>query len=58
MRTKDFFFSYSQTISFEIEKKSYFKALRKSFYFPCKFILNKIKIILSIKKKRYRSDFK
>tara|TARA_B110000046_G_scaffold98097_1_gene105740 strand:+ start:1132 stop:1983 length:852 start_codon:yes stop_codon:yes gene_type:complete len=51
MRTKDFFFSYSQTISFEIEKKSYFKALRKSFYFPCKFILNKIKIILSIKKK-------
>ena len=50
MKIQDFFFSYTQTISFEIEKKSYFKALRKCVYFPYKFILDRVRILLSIKK--------
>ena len=52
MKVKDFFFSYSQTLSFEVEKKSYFKAFRKCIYFPYKFIVNQIKIFLSIDKKK------
>ena len=50
MLTKDFFFSFKQIISFEIDKKSYFKALRKCIYFPYKFILDKVRIFFSIKK--------
>ena len=51
MKLKDFFFSFSQTISFELEKKKYFKAIRKTIYFPYKFILNQIRILLLINKK-------
>jgi len=50
MKKRDFLFSFSQTIDFEIAKKAYLKALRKCFYFPYKFILNRIRIFLSIKK--------
>jgi hypothetical protein len=50
MKKRDFLFSFSQTINFEIEKKAYSKVLRKCFYFPYKFLLNKIRIFLSIKK--------
>ena len=51
MQSKDFLFSFAQTISYEVEKKSYFKALRKCIYFPYKFILDRVRIFLSIKKK-------
>ena len=51
MKLKDFFFSFSQTISFELEKKKYFKAIRKTIYFPYKFILNQIRILLLINNK-------
>ncbi len=50
MKFKDFFFSYNQAIKTDIIKKKYFKALRKVFNYPYKFILNKLREFFLIKK--------
>ena len=50
MNLKDFFFSYNQVIKENIKKKKYFKAFRKIFNYPYKFILNKLRETFLLKK--------
>ena len=50
MNLKDFFFSYNQVIKADIKKKKYFKAFRKIFNYPYKFILNKLRETFLLKK--------
>lgn len=50
MKLKDFFFSYNQVIKADIKKKKYFKAFRKIFNYPYKFILNKLRETFLLKK--------
>ena len=50
MILKDFLFSFSQSIKIDINKKKYFKAFRKIFNYPYKFILNKIREFFSVNK--------
>lgn len=47
---KDFFFSYKETLENDLDKKKYFKFLRKLFYYPYKFFLDKFRQIFNIKK--------
>ena len=46
MNLSDFLFSYNQAIKVDISKKDYFKALRKVFNYPYKFILDKFREFL------------
>ena len=50
MNIKDFFFFYNQVIKADIKKKKYFKAFRKIFNYPYKFILNKLRETFLLKK--------
>ena len=50
MKLKDFFFSYIQSIKVDLAKKKYFKAFRKLFNYPYKFILNKCRELFSLGK--------
>ena len=50
MNLKDFFLSYNQVIKADIKKKKYFKAFRKIFNYPYKFILNKLRETFLLKK--------
>ena len=50
MNLEDFFFSYNQVIKADIKKKKYFKAFRKIFNYPYKFILNKLRETFLLKK--------
>ena len=50
MNLSDFLFSYNQAIKIDISKKGYFKALRKVFNYPYKFILDKFREFFLFKK--------
>ena len=50
MNVNDFFFSYKTSIKSQLLKKKYFKAIRRIFNFPYKFLIFKIKILLKIDK--------
>ena len=50
MKLKDFFFSYIQSTKVDLAKKKYFKAFRKLFNYPYKFILNKFRELFSLGK--------
>ena len=50
MKLKDFSFSYIQSIKVDLAKKKYFKAFRKLFNYPYKFILNKFREFFSLGK--------
>ena len=51
MKFSDFFFSYKTILKLFISEKNYFKAFRKIFGYPYKYILEIIRIFFSIKKK-------
>ena len=50
MHLKDFFFSYIQSTRVDLAKKKYFKAFRKLFNYPYKFILDKFRELFSLGK--------
>ncbi len=50
MNFKDFLFSYTQSFKIILKKKRYFKAFRKLFNYPYKFILDKFRQFFSLKK--------
>ena len=51
MNLKDFFFSYVESFKIDLDKKRYFKAFRKLFNYPYKFLLDKFRQLFSLKKK-------
>ena len=50
MNLKDFLFSYLESFKIDLDKKKYFKAFRKLFNYPYKFLLDKLRQLFSIKK--------
>ena len=56
MNLKDFLFSYTQSFKIDLNKKKYFKAFRKLFNYPYKYILDRFRQFFSLKKKNLDTD--
>ncbi len=58
MILKDFLFSYNAALKNDLNKKKYFKCLRRLFYYPYKYILDKFRQLFKIRKLNLDENFK